>query len=142
MRPVRVIAGGVLIAAAVLAGPAPTANSANPVGNGHCDTPYPASGEFCIGKTDAGAPWADWTGDNVINVFNDWRYSGYPSDSPNDDGESWINGDSDAQYVYEDPNRNGPRSCFPAFMLTGVDSDMKGRESNDSSLQPRTVGYC
>lgn len=110
------------------------ANSASPVGDGFCAGGGPVSGDMCIGKNDAGAPWADWTGDNVIMRFNDWRYSGFPNDSPNDDGERILNLDFDAQWVYQEPNLGMPRSCFQMFYNS---SDLLGREENDSSLQPR-----
>lgn len=134
MRIVRIVTTvAVMASGAIVLWPS-TANSANPVGDGFCHGGGPTSGDMCIGKTDGGAPWADWTGDNEIDVFNDWRYSGFPNDSPNDDGEFAINHDHDAQYVFEDPNQTGPVSCFPHPYL---DSDMKGREDNDSSLRPR-----
>jgi hypothetical protein len=139
MRLARTTAAFVLMATLFFAASTPPAISASTVGDGFCNTPAGLDGEFCIGKNDAGSPWADWTGENTIFVFNDWRYAGFPSDSPNDDGEYAINGDSQAMLVYEDPNHTGPGSCFPTVY---VSSDMKGREDNDSSLLPHIVGFC
>lgn len=133
MRLVRTTAAVLLMGALFLGGSATIADSATPIGNGFC-----AAGEFCVGKNDTGLPWADWTGEAPVPVLNDWRYNGYPTDSPNDDGEQVLNGDEQAHIIYEDPDYDTPSSCFPT---TYFDSDMKGRENNDSSFA-QYVGTC
>lgn len=105
-----------------------------PVGNGSC-----GAGNYCEYKNgDRGLPVADWSGDSNVNNYHDWEYYN-TSDEVNDE-VSWIwNRDSNRQFLYEDLNRTGPASCFPAGWNS---TNTKGRENNGSSLLTGSLAGC